>query len=249
MRIYTHTHTHTHTHAHTHTHTHTQTSHTHTHNNNTHTHAQTSHTHTHTHTSHTHTRTRTHRHYSHTHAHTHTATATASNTCTSVCVCVCPPTPPFPLSTTHRITGDIVQALLQNSVPFNRSLLQKRPMILWILGPYSVDATCTGWRRLIGSPKLQILFHKTATKYRSLLQKMTYKDKGSYESSPPCTLQNTLDPHLILRREKYSRDTPWIDSIHLETLHARSTSHFETRDTLDTHILAHPSVCANPLHI
>jgi len=45
---------------------------------------------------------------------------------------------------------------------------------------------CTGWRRLIGSPKLQIIFHKKATKYRSLLRKMTYKDKGSYESSPPC---------------------------------------------------------------
>jgi len=36
-------------------------------------------------------------------------------------------------------------------------------------------------------PKLQIIVNKRATKYRSLLQKMTYKDKGSYESSPPCT--------------------------------------------------------------
>jgi len=45
----------------------------------------------------------------------------------------------------------------------------------------------TGWRRLIGSPKLQIIFHKRATKYTSLLRKMTYKDKGSYESSPPCS--------------------------------------------------------------
>jgi len=44
----------------------------------------------------------------------------------------------------------------------------------------------TGWRRLIGSPKLQIIFHKRATNYRALLRKMTYKDKGSYESSPPC---------------------------------------------------------------
>jgi len=44
----------------------------------------------------------------------------------------------------------------------------------------------TGWRRLIGSPKLQIIFHKRATKYRSLLRKMTYKDKGSFEFSPPC---------------------------------------------------------------
>ena len=47
--------------------------------------------------------------------------------------------------------------------------------------------TRTGWRRLIGSPKLQIIFHKRATKYRALLRKMTYKDKGSYESSPPCS--------------------------------------------------------------
>jgi len=46
----------------------------------------------------------------------------------------------------------------------------------------------TGWPRLIGSPKLQIIFHKRATKYRSLLRKMTYKDKGSYEASPPCSM-------------------------------------------------------------
>ena len=39
-------------------------------------------------------------------------------------------------------------------------------------------ACCTGWRRLIGSPKMQVIFHKRATKYRSLLRKMTYKDKG-----------------------------------------------------------------------
>ena len=45
--------------------------------------------------------------------------------------------------------------------------------------------TYKGWRNLIGSPKLQIIFHKSATKYRSLLWKMTYKDKASYESSPP----------------------------------------------------------------
>jgi len=35
--------------------------------------------------------------------------------------------------------------------------------------------------RLIGSPKLQIIFHKRATEYRALLRKMTYWDKGSYE--------------------------------------------------------------------
>ena len=51
---------------------------------------------------------------------------------------------------------------------------------------YIYTHTRTGWRRLIGSPKLQIIFHKWATKYRALLLKMTYKDKGSYESWPPC---------------------------------------------------------------
>jgi len=47
---------------------------------------------------------------------------------------------------------------------------------------------CTGWRRFIGPPKLQIIFQQRATKYRSSLQRMTYKDKGSYEFSPPCML-------------------------------------------------------------
>jgi len=56
----------------------------------------------------------------------------------------------------------------------------------WMLKVVSAQSSYTGWRRLIGSPKLQIISHKRATKYRSLLRKMTYKDKGSHESSPPC---------------------------------------------------------------
>jgi len=47
-------------------------------------------------------------------------------------------------------------------------------------------ATHTGWRRCIGCVQLQVSFHKRATNYRSLLQKMTYEDKASYASSPPC---------------------------------------------------------------
>jgi len=35
----------------------------------------------------------------------------------------------------------------------------------------------TGWRRLIGSPKLQIIFHKRATKYRSLLRSRSFSTK------------------------------------------------------------------------
>jgi len=58
---------------------------------------------------------------------------------------------------------------------------------MWIRLDNTVDWTHpTEWRRLIGSPKLQIIIHKRAIKCRSLLRKMTYKDKGSYESSPPC---------------------------------------------------------------
>ena len=52
----------------------------------------------------------------------------------------------------------------------------------------NLSSTPTGWRRLIGSPKLQVIFHRRATKHRSHLRKMTYKDKGSYESSPPCII-------------------------------------------------------------
>jgi len=56
----------------------------------------------------------------------------------------------------------------------------------------------TGWRRLIGSPKLQIIFHKRATKCRSFLRKITYKDKGSYESSPPCMSRTVHDLYLLM---------------------------------------------------
>jgi len=64
--------------------------------------------------------------------------------------------------------------------------------VIWWYGAFffvlDADDSNRGWRRLIGSPKLQVIFHKTATKYRALLRKMTYKDKGSYESSPPCSI-------------------------------------------------------------
>jgi len=43
----------------------------------------------------------------------------------------------------------------------------------------------TGWHRVIGCLKLQVIFCKRATNYRALLQKMTCKDKASYGSSQP----------------------------------------------------------------
>ena len=44
-----------------------------------------------------------------------------------------------------------------------------------------------------------ILFaNNRAIKYRSVLRKMTYKDKGSYESSPPCIHIVTQYTHMYI---------------------------------------------------
>jgi len=48
----------------------------------------------------------------------------------------------------------------------------------------------TGWRRLRGCLKLQVIFRKRATNYRALLRKMTYEDKASYDSTPPSILHS-----------------------------------------------------------
>jgi len=52
------------------------------------------------------------------------------------------------------------------------------------------EAGVAGWRRLIGCLNLQVIFRKRATNYRALLRKMTYEDKASYDSTPPCTLHS-----------------------------------------------------------
>ena len=59
----------------------------------------------------------------------------------------------------------------------------------------------TGWRKPIGCLKLQVIFRKRATNYRALLRKMIYKDKVSYDSTPPCTwhgsfLCDRIDSHV-----------------------------------------------------
>jgi len=55
------------------------------------------------------------------------------------------------------------------------------PHVTWVTAQ-----CCTGWPRPIGCLKLQVIFRKRATKYRSLLRKMTCKDEASYGSWPPC---------------------------------------------------------------
>ena len=58
---------------------------------------------------------------------------------------------------------------------------------LWISPvKYESIVSCAGWPRLIGCLKLQVIFRQRATNYRALLRKITYKDKASYDSTPPC---------------------------------------------------------------
>jgi len=75
--------------------------------------------------------------------------------------------------------------------------LRVQGLELRVQGLFQPRRTGTGWRRLIESPKLQIIFHKRATKYRSLLRKMTSEDKGSYEFSPPCRRIQNSDRYQI----------------------------------------------------
>jgi len=61
----------------------------------------------------------------------------------------------------------------------SQKLLFKSARVIW----------STGWRRRIGRLRLQVSFCTRVAHYRALSQKMTYKDKASYASSPPCTKQ------------------------------------------------------------
>ena len=110
--------------------------------------------------------------------------------------------------------------------PHPEQFLFARPLNETLLRPLK-SGRCricsTGWRTLIRSPKLQIIFHKRAIKYRSLLRKMTYKDKGSYESSPPC-IKKVSDMHLSDMHLKCLSDT---FLIHCNTLQ-RTATHCNT---------------------
>ena len=57
---------------------------------------------------------------------------------------------------------------------------------VWRDSRIRVTKTHTGWRRPIACLKLRVSFRKRATNYRALLRKMTFTDKASYGSWPPC---------------------------------------------------------------
>ena len=77
------------------------------------------------------------------------------------------------------------------------SLTSRRVTCEWVTSQVDeschIDESChvstgsTGWQRLVECLKLQVIFRKRATNYRSLLRKMTCEDKASYGSSPPCS--------------------------------------------------------------
>jgi len=50
----------------------------------------------------------------------------------------------------------------------------------------------TEWRKVIGCLKSQVIFRTRASNYRALLRKMTYQDKASYDSMPPCSQLSEL---------------------------------------------------------
>ena len=88
------------------------------------------------------------------------------------------------------------------------------------------------WRRLIGSPKSQIIFHKRATKYRALLLKMTYKYKGSY-SRPRCRWHATL-------KSRVCDTLAWLTFIHVSfmtlTRYAQVIGAFDTLRCLISYV-------------
>ena len=88
---------------------------------------------------------------------------------------------------------------------------------------FNSQLVTTGWRRLIGSPKLQIVFHKRAIKYRSLLRKMTYKAKGSYESSHPIHMLYKKTEELIFEN-LYRVAKIWCLKLQV-SFHRRATNH------------------------
>jgi len=51
------------------------------------------------------------------------------------------------------------------------------------------------WYRVVKTHRmlrLHVIFRKRATNYMALLRKMIYKDKASYDSTPPCTYKRDI---------------------------------------------------------
>jgi len=93
--------------------------------------------------------------------------------CVCMCVCVC-------------IEGVLIYAIMSDKMPNPDNI----GGIIYIhMYRDNVDIlilTTKVWQRPVGYLEVQVIFRKRATNYRALLWKMTYEDKASYGSSPPC---------------------------------------------------------------
>ena len=67
---------------------------------------------------------------------------------------------------------------------------------LQLRGSFESSPPCTvhtpGWQRSIRCLSLRISFRTSANNYRALLRKITYIDKASYGSLPPCTTKTYI---------------------------------------------------------
>jgi len=132
----------------------------------------------------------------HPHVHTHTYTQTHAH--------IHKNTPPFSLTHTHTHKHthtyqvwyvrpaicrffDSLSCAFWRGQQFTYARVTSRMDEWFRIRTSVVKNTVTGWRRPIKCLVSLILFHKRATKHRALLREMTYKDKASYESLPPCT--------------------------------------------------------------
>jgi len=88
----------------------------------------------------------------------------------------------------------------------------------------------TGWRRLIWCRKLQVIRRKRATDYRALLRKMTYEDKASHDSMPPCI--SGWDCCLIKTMIKLARCV--FLSLPLSLFHRAMIASYQTRPSFST---------------
>jgi len=110
---------------------------------------------------------------------------------------------------------------------------------VWII--YMNTYIRTGWQSLIGSLKLQITFHKRATRYTSLLRKMTYKDKRSYESSPPCSVTRLcVFTYKCVREYVYTYMRIYICDVYMNT-YIRRYKHVYTYSC--THVYVNTYIC------
>jgi len=94
-------------------------------------------------------------------------------------------------------------------------------MICNLGDPMTIHPT-SGWSRLIGSSKLQIIFHKRATEYRSLLQKWPMKIRD------PMSLRHPVPMYLEIIFTKDPRQISMVRGLRINTQNTHSHTQKDT---------------------